>query len=72
MLMAKLGGGKSTSSPRVIEHFHISGINSSDGENFVGLIDDVEIYETMLTLGEIQKHYAEGLERHQNLAINQK
>ena len=47
------------------------GIGSSGtggGDYFNGLIDEVRIYETALTLGEIQQHYAEGLEIHQNLA----
>ncbi|MDO8559193.1 MAG: LamG domain-containing protein, partial [bacterium] len=34
-----------------------------------GLIDEVRIYEKALTLGEIQKHYTEGLEGHQDLAL---
>lgn len=43
---------------------------SLDTERFwKGLIDEVRIYEKALTLGEIQKHYAEGLGRHQNLVI---
>ena len=36
---------------------------------FKGLIDDIRIYERALTIGEIQKHYAEGLEKHRDLAI---
>lgn len=39
------------------------------GISFNGLIDEVRIYGTALTLGEIQEHYAEGLKGHQNLAI---
>jgi prepilin-type N-terminal cleavage/methylation domain-containing protein len=34
-----------------------------------GIIDEVRIYSAALTSAEIQKLYAEGLERHQNLAI---
>ena len=34
-----------------------------------GLIDEVRIYNRALSLTEIQKHYAEGLERHQELAV---
>ncbi len=34
-----------------------------------GLIDDVRIYSVALTASQIQQHYAEGLEKHQNLAI---
>ena len=37
---------------------------------FGGLIDDVRIYAQALTIGQIQQHYAEELEGHQNLAIN--
>ncbi len=33
------------------------------GEFFDGIIDEVRIYSQALTLGEIQKHYAEGLKR---------
>lgn len=33
------------------------------GYEFKGLIDEVRIYKEALTLGQIQKHYAEGLER---------
>ncbi len=36
---------------------------------FNGLIDEVRIYSTALTATEIQQHYAEGLEKHKNLAI---
>ena len=36
--------------------------------SFNGLIDEVRIYSKALTLAEIQKQYAAGLERHQNLA----
>lgn len=35
---------------------------------FDGFIDEVHIYSRALTLGEIQKRYAGGLPRHQNLA----
>jgi len=36
--------------------------------NINGLIDDVRVYGTALTASEIQRHYAKGLEKHQNLA----
>ena len=42
---------------------------SSFGEYFNGLIDEVRIYNQALSAAEIQKHYAEGLEKHKNLAI---
>jgi len=44
-----------------------SGITSWGWWN--GLIDEVRIYERALTLGEIQKHYVEGLVKHQNLVL---
>jgi prepilin-type N-terminal cleavage/methylation domain-containing protein len=36
---------------------------------FNGLIDEVRVYTAALTAAEIQQHYAEGLERHKDLAI---
>ena len=36
---------------------------------FDGLIDEVRIYKQALTIGQIQKHYAEGLEKHRNLTM---
>ncbi|MDO8435865.1 MAG: LamG-like jellyroll fold domain-containing protein, partial [bacterium] len=39
-----------------------------DGHVFNGLIDEVRIYNSALGITQIQKHYAEGLEKHQNLA----
>ncbi len=50
----------------------ISGVNLRIGAyygSFNGLIDDVRIYTQALSTSEIQKHYAEGLERHKNLVI---
>jgi len=35
-----------------------------------GLIDEVRIYTQALSTSEIQKHYAEGLEKHDNLVMN--
>ncbi len=37
-------------------------------EYFNGLIDNVRVYSKALTSAQIQQHYAEGLEDHQNLA----
>jgi len=37
--------------------------------NWDGLIDEVRIYATALTIGEIQDHYLAGLEKHQQLTI---
>ena len=39
------------------------------GVFFNGLIDDVRIYNSSLTASEIQKIYAEGMERHKDLAV---
>ena len=36
---------------------------------FQGGVDEVRIYNRVLTAAEIQKHYAEGLEKYQNLVI---
>jgi len=36
---------------------------------FNGLIDDVRIYSTALSIGEIQQHYLAGLEKHKQLTI---
>mgnify|MGYP001583051409 CR=1 FL=1 len=36
---------------------------------FNGLIDEVRIYSKALSSAEIQKHYAEGLEKHKNLVV---
>ena len=45
-------------------------IGIQGGCNFYhGLIDEVRIYNRALSAAEIQKHYAEGLEKHKNLAI---
>lgn len=38
---------------------------------FNGIIDEVRIYAKALTQAEIQKHYAEGLERHKDLALQE-
>lgn len=50
-------------------NWNIGADPADTGSFFNGLIDEVRIYEKALTLGEIQKHYAQGLENHQNLAI---
>ncbi len=39
------------------------------GEDFHGVIDEVRVYQQALSMGEISKHYVEGLERHKNLVI---
>ncbi len=45
-------------------------IGGGTGGGFVGIIDDVRIYNRALTLSQIQQHYVEGLTRHQNLVID--
>jgi len=44
-------------------------IGRMNSSYFAGLIDEVHIYNQALSASEIQKHYAEGLERHKNLAL---
>lgn len=48
--------------------FYIGG-NPTFGGYATGYIDEVRVYNQALTAFEIQKHYTEGLEKHQNLAI---
>jgi prepilin-type N-terminal cleavage/methylation domain-containing protein len=36
---------------------------------FRGIVDEVRIYEQALSVGQIQKHYAEGLENHKDFAV---
>ena len=43
---------------------------SAPGGGFSGLIDEVRIYNTALSLGEIRKHFAEGLGRYRLTQIN--
>ncbi|MDI6891344.1 MAG: LamG domain-containing protein, partial [Thermodesulfovibrionales bacterium] len=42
-------------------------IGGATAGGFVGTIDEVHIYNRVLTAMEIQKHYVEGLKRHQSL-----
>ena len=51
------------------ENLHIGKDNWWSGDYSAGLIDDVRIYNQAVSSGEIQKHYADGLEKHQDLAI---
>ncbi len=44
-------------------------IGVCESETFNGTIDEVYIYNQALSSTEIRKHYAEGLEKHENLAI---
>jgi len=39
------------------------------GQYWDGQLDEVRIYAQALTIGQIQKHYAEGLEKHQDLTL---
>ena len=45
------------------------GRDGSGNYRWNGLIDEVRIYNRALSTAEIQKHYAEGLEKYKNLAI---
>jgi hypothetical protein len=49
----KAGGCVSSSSPRTIEYFHISGTGTGDGEDFQGKIDEVKIYNYVRTQGQV-------------------
>jgi len=46
------------------------GMNPQGIWPFNGIIDNVRIYGTALSLGEIQKHYLAGLEKHQQLTMD--
>lgn len=55
----------SSPAPRSITINNIKiGMQSAGGNYFDGFIDEVRIYSQALTLGQIQKHYAEGLKKH--------
>jgi len=56
-------GSLTPDDPRIGCHQAIVGAHN-------GLIDEVRIYNTALSLGEIQKHYAEGLGRYRLTQIN--
>jgi len=63
--------GTATVSPAVdinVNSFHFSigaaNFGAAMGNFFKGSIDEVRVYEEPLSASEIQKHYAEGLERH--------
>jgi prepilin-type N-terminal cleavage/methylation domain-containing protein len=43
--------------------------NGDASHRFSGLIDEVRIYNTALSSAQIQQHYVQGLERHQDLAV---
>ena len=46
-------------------------LDGSVGNYFNGLIDDIRIYSESLSQSQIQQYYAEGLEIHNNLALQQ-
>jgi hypothetical protein len=64
-----------TSGTNITEPINIStnplniGRYSNSGNYYKGLIDEVRIYSKALSSAEIQQHYAEGLGRHQDLAV---
>ena len=58
-----------TGNLRDISFFEIGRHPGYDGNYFNGAIDEVRVYDTALTLGQIQQNYAEGLERHRDLAM---
>ena len=51
------------------QNFYVGRRPTDMTANFQGLVDEVRVYEKALTLGEIQKHYAEGLEQHSDLVL---
>ena len=51
--------------------FWIGNDDCNPGRNFNGLVDDVRIYSVALSSAEIQQHYVQGLESHQNLVVNE-
>ena len=53
----------STVIPRTVAAQALNIGSRTGGDSYHGLIDEVRIYEKALTLGEIRRHYAEGLER---------
>ena len=65
--------GKQTSTAGVCadatdwDFIRIGAYGAGDGERWKGLIDEVRIYEESLTAGEIERIYAEGLEKHRDL-----
>lgn len=63
-------GKKYSGGPVTYTHsyFYI-GSYSGSSEFFTGLIDEVRVYERALSVTEIQKHYADGLKTHKNLAV---
>jgi len=44
-------------------------IGACEGSRFRGTVDEVRIYTTVLSIGEIQQHYLAGIEKHQQLTI---
>ncbi len=64
-----LGGQSSLPTATPDKKCLIGAYSLTDSDKFHGLIDDVRIYSQALSAAQIQKLYAEGLERHKNLAI---
>jgi prepilin-type N-terminal cleavage/methylation domain-containing protein len=58
-----------TAYPRSDADVRYIGCGGAYGGYFNGLIDEVRIYKVTLSQAQIQQHYAEGLGRHQDLAV---
>lgn len=57
------GGCGSDASYRVVDYLHVSGISTADGENFIGKIDEVRVYNRALSQLEIQALYNRAVKR---------
>lgn len=59
----------SASIPDYASNLTIGILNAGYSRAFVGMIDEVKIYNEALNVAEIQNHYAEGLKNHKNLTF---
>ena len=55
--------------PNYNSNLYIGTLNAGYARAFVGMIDEVKIYNEALAVSEIQKHYAEGLARYRDLVF---
>jgi len=67
----KISSEGSASIPDYVSDLTIGILDAGDSRAFVGMIDEVKIYNEALAVAEIQKHYAEGMEGHKNLALGE-
>lgn len=64
----KIVSESSVSMPDYNSSLYIGTLNAGYAQAFVGMVDEVKIYNEALAVSEIQKRYAEGLEKHGDLA----